>query len=141
MAAMTQFTPWSALAGGALIGIAAALLLALNGRIAGVSGILATFVQRRGRASWQAAFIVGLVAGAALASLAGVGAIQASPVTRTTLVVAGLLVGFGTRMGGGCTSGHGVCGVGRLSVRSIVATCAFLAAGMATVFVVRHVLA
>jgi uncharacterized membrane protein YedE/YeeE len=138
---MTPFTPWTALAGGALIGIAAALLLALNGRVAGVSGILAAFIQERGRAAWQGAFVVGLVAGAGLASLAGLGEMRASPVARPMLLIAGLLVGFGTRMGGGCTSGHGVCGVGRLSVRSMVATCAFLAAGIATVFVVRHVFA
>jgi uncharacterized protein len=137
---MTQFTPWAALAGGTLIGIAAALLLALNGRVAGVSGILGTLLQQRGRAAWQGAFIVGLITGAAAISLAGLGEIRPAPVSRSTLVIAGLLVGFGTRMGGGCTSGHGVCGVGRLSLRSIAATCVFVASGIATVYVARHVL-
>jgi len=136
---MQNFTPVSALVGGALIGLASAWLLALNGRIAGVSSILHGIFAPP-EAQWRAWFISGLL----LAGLAWVGFLGPVPV-RTSLPVgwvaaAGLLVGFGTRMGGGCTSGHGVCGLGRLSVRSLVAVVTFMATGMVAAFVVRHVL-
>ncbi|MDY7575456.1 YeeE/YedE family protein [Actimicrobium sp. CCI2.3] len=137
-----HFTPWSSLAGGVLIGIAAALLLFLNGRIAGISGILGGLMRPvRGDAGWRVAFVLGLV----VAPLAW-GLFAALPVVRieagtATLIVAGLLVGLGTRYGSGCTSGHGVCGLSRLSPRSMVATAAFMLAGFACVYVVRHVLA
>ncbi len=137
-----HFTPWSSLAGGVLIGIAAALLLFFNGRIAGISGILGgLFRPVRGDAGWRVAFVLGLV----VAPLAW-GLFAALPVVRidagnVTLIVAGLLVGLGTRYGSGCTSGHGVCGLSRLSPRSMVATAAFMLAGFACVYVVRHVLA
>ena len=131
---MIQFTPYSALAGGALIGLAATLLLWLNGRIAGVSGILAGALSRQsGDRTWRVMFAVGLVIGGF-----GYQAISAEPlITRegfpiAQLIVAGLLVGFGTRLGSGCTSGHGVCGIGRLSPRSLAATMMFVAVGMAT---------
>ena len=137
-----HFTPWSSLAGGVLIGIAAALLLFLNGRIAGISGILGGLMRPvRGDAGWRMAFVLGLV----VAPLAW-GLFATLPAVRieagtVTLIVAGLLVGLGTRYGSGCTSGHGVCGLSRLSPRSMVATAAFMLAGFACVYVVRHVLA
>ena len=136
------FTPWSALAGGALIGLAAALLLLLNGRIAGISGVLGGLLKpASGDVAWRAAFVLGLVAAPlayGLVALAPAPLIEAS---NLTLIVAGLLVGVGTRYGAGCTSGHGVCGVSRLSPRSLVATACFMGAGFATVFVIRHLLA
>jgi len=139
---MTPFTPETALAGGALIGLAAAVLLLGNGRIAGISGIIGgLFVPKATGLVWRLLFIAGILLGALLYQALG-GAtyrisIDASP---AVLLAAGLLVGFGTRMGSGCTSGHGVCGISRLSVRSIVATLVFMATAAATVFVVRHVL-
>ena len=135
------FTPWTALAGGAIIGLAAAMFVLLNGRIAGVSGVLGGLLAPvRGDVAWRVAFIAGLVA-APLAWLA-FGALPAARIEtgHLTLALAGLLVGIGTRYGSGCTSGHGVCGLSRLSPRSLVATVTFIGAGMATVFVLRHVL-
>ena len=135
------FTPVSALIGGAVIGAAAAAFIVLNGRIAGVSGILGGLLRpARGDIAWRAAFVAGLV----VAPLA-YGAFAVLPEARidagtAVLVAAGLLVGIGTRYGSGCTSGHGVCGISRLSPRSIVATLVFMAAGFATVFVARHLL-
>lgn len=133
------FTPLAALAGGALIGTAAALLLWLNGRIAGISGILGGLLTpARGDVAWRLAFVGGLV----LAP--GLDALIASPPTSVidagfgVLAAAGFLVGVGTRYGAGCTSGHGVCGLSRLSQRSLAATLCFMAAAFATVFVVRH---
>ena len=139
--AWNAFTPGSALIGGAIIGAAAALFAVLNGRIAGVSGILGGLARpRAGDISWRIAFVAGLVA----APLAW-GLLAALPEIRVdasfpALVAAGLLVGAGTRYGGGCTSGHGVCGVSRLSPRSIVATLVFMAVGFATVYIVRHLI-
>jgi hypothetical protein len=136
-----HFTPWSALAGGAVIGLAAALFLVLNGRIAGISGVLGGLLKpTKGDIAWRAAFVLGLV-GAPLvyrffATLPGP-QIEAG---NAALIAAGLLVGVGTRYGSGCTSGHGVCGLSRLSPRSLVATACFMGAGFATVFVIRHLL-
>ena len=135
-------TAMLALAGGVLIGLSATLLLWLNGRVAGVSGVLTgVLFPARGDVDWRLAFLVGLVSAAGL-YLAF--APEALPVRtdfpRAGLVVAGLIVGFGTRMGNGCTSGHGVCGIGRLSLRSFVAVGVFMATAIATTFVVRHVL-
>src|SRR5437660_1978168 len=140
--AWNAFTPASALIGGAIIGAAAALFAVLNGRIAGVSGILGGLARpQAGDLSWRIAFVAGLVAAplvwAFLAALPEIRVDSSYP----ALVAAGLLVGIGTRYGGGCTSGHGVCGVSRLSPRSIAATFAFMAAGFATVFVARHLIA
>ncbi len=135
-----EFTPWSALAGGVLIGVAAAMFVLLNGRIAGISGVIGgLFKPVAGDVAWRAAFVIGLI-GAPLMY----GLFAALPMLRIdasfgALIVAGLLVGVGTRYGSGCTSGHGVCGLARLSPRSLVATAAFMAAGFATVFVTRHV--
>ena len=138
----TSFTPATAAFGGALIGLGAALLVLLNGRVAGVSGILGGLLQGdRAEAPWRAAFVVGLVAAPlAYAAFAALPPVEIA-VRPLVLVVAGLLVGVGTRYGAGCTSGHGVCGIARLSPRSLVATGCFMATGFATVFVVRHVLA
>ncbi len=133
------FTPWSSLAGGVLIGLATAMFVLLNGRIAGISGVLAGLLRpKRGDVGWRAAFVLGLLAAPLLYLLltdaptlqinAGFGAIA----------VAGLLVGIGTHYGSGCTSGHGVCGLSRMSPRSLVATAAFMGAGFVTVFVIRH---
>jgi uncharacterized membrane protein YedE/YeeE len=134
-----SFTPMASLAGGLLIGVAAAMFALFNGRIAGISGVLGgVFRPVKGELAWRVAFILGLVAAPlAYALFASV------PEPRIDagwgeLVVAGLLVGIGTRYGSGCTSGHGVCGLSRLSLRSLVATVAFMGAGFATVFVVRH---
>jgi uncharacterized protein len=135
------FTPVSALIGGALIGLAAALFVLLNGRIAGISGIVGGLLRpTRGDIGWRIAFVAGMVA-APLAWLA----VAALPEIRIDagyplLIAAGLIVGISTRYGAGCTSGHGVCGISRLSPRSIVATLAFMGTGFATVFVVRHVM-
>jgi uncharacterized membrane protein YedE/YeeE len=134
-----SFTPMSALVGGVLIGIAAAAFVLLNGRIAGISGILGGLLKpRRGDMGWRAAFLLGLIGAPAAYTLwnslptiridAGYGA----------LVVAGLLVGVGTSYGSGCTSGHGVCGLSRLSPRSLAATATFMGVGFVTVFVLRH---
>lgn len=135
-----SFTPWASLAGGALIGLAAALFALANGRIAGISGILGGLLQRDGRADagWRAAFVIGVVAAPILWRAAGALPPIDIDTGWTTLVGAGLLVGVGTRYGSGCTSGHGVCGVSRLSPRSIAATLTFMLAGFATVYVVRH---
>jgi uncharacterized membrane protein YedE/YeeE len=137
---MEQFTPASALAGGLLIGTSAALLLVLNGRIAGISGILGGLLEPAcNETGWRMAFLIGTFA-APLIYLAFGGALPpvALDASVPVLIVAGLLVGFGTRLGAGCTSGHGVCGVGRLSPRSIVATLVFTVTAIATVFVSRH---
>jgi len=135
------FTPWSALAGGVLIGVAAAMFVLLNGRIAGISGVIGGLLKPMpGDVAWRAAFVIGLI-GAPLVYLlfsslprpqidAGFGA----------LVAAGLLVGIGTRCGSGCTSGHGVCGLSRMSPRSLVATLSFMGSGFVTVYATRHLI-
>jgi uncharacterized membrane protein YedE/YeeE len=136
-----HFTPWSSLAGGLLIGLASALFVLLNGRVLGISGIVGGLIRpARGDAGWRLAFLAGLLAAPLLWRLAAppvAPTIEAGPVL---LVLAGLLVGWGTRYGSGCTSGHGVCGLSRLSPRSLVATLAFMGTGFATVFVARHLL-
>ena len=138
---MTSFTPVSATAGGLLIGFSALLLWLLEGRIAGISGILGELLAlRRGEVAWRAAFLAGLVAAPLVCACFG--RVPPMEVTRSValLICGGILVGFGTRMGSGCTSGHGVCGIARLSPRSIVATLVFIATGAATVFIARHVI-
>ena len=135
----SHFTPWSSLAGGMLIGLAAAMLVLLNGRVAGVSGIVGgLLVPRAGDIGWRLAFVGGLLVAPAVMAFYSV-----SPRIDAgfgTLALAGVLVGPGTSYGSGCTSGHGVCGLSRLSPRSLVATAAFMAAGIATVLVTRHFL-
>lgn len=138
---MEHFTPIASLVGGALIGTSAALLFLGNGRIAGISGIVAGMLGGTGlRETWRLLFIAGLVLGAWLAAGAGFGIGVEIAADWPAVAFAGLLVGFGTRMSGGCTSGHGVCGLARFSKRSLVATLVFMAAGMATVFIMRHVI-
>ena len=136
------FTPWSSLAGGALIGLAAAMLALFNGRIAGISGVLGGLFQPvRGDIGWRVAFVAGLLSAPALYLLSGMALSPQIDAGYAALVIAGLLVGVGTRYGSGCTSGHGVCGLSRLSGRSLAATAAFMGAGFATVFVIRHLFA
>lgn len=136
-----HFTPWISLAGGVLIGAAAAMFLLFNGRIAGISGILGGALRpKAGDTGWRAAFVAGLIAAPLLYQLATPLPDVQIDASTAELVVAGLLVGVGTRYGSGCTSGHGVCGLSRLSPRSTVATAAFMAAGFATVFIVRHLI-
>jgi len=136
-----HFTPWSSFAGGVLIGVAAAMLVLLNGRVAGISGIVgALFAPPRGDIAWRVAFILGLLTAPLAFAIVGKTIAPRIDAGLGTLVLAGLLVGVGTSYGSGCTSGHGVCGLSRLSPRSLVATLAFMAAGAATVFVMRHLL-
>lgn len=139
---LSALTPAGALAGGALIGIAAALLLWANGRIAGISGIVGALLRpQRGDVAWRIAFVAGLVAAPLVHALFSVLPLPRIEAGTTALIGAGLLVGIGTRCGGGCTSGHGVCGLSRLSPRSAAATAAFMAAGFVTVFLARHLFA
>lgn len=135
----THFTPWASAAGGILIGLAVAMLVLLNGRVAGISGIVGGLLApRRGDAGWRLAFVAGLLAAPLAMFLLGNEVTARIDAAFGTLVVAGLLVGLGTSYAAGCTSGHGVCGLARLSPRSVVATAAFMLAGIATVFVARH---
>ena len=136
------YTPWSALAGGVLIGIAAGMLVLLNGRVAGISGVLGGLLRPvRGDVAWRAAFVLGLLGAPwVYRSFAPLPALHVDAGTAG-LVVAGLLVGIGTRYGSGCTSGHGVCGVARFSPRSLAAVAAFMATGFCTVWLLRHAFA
>ena len=139
---IVNFTPWTGLIGGLLIGASASLLLWLNGRIAGISGIVAgAAVEPGGDRAWRWLFLAGLLGGAALAFwlVPGSRAFQ-SDMPWPVFLIAGLVVGFGTRLGSGCTSGHGVCGLGRLSPRSLASVATFMATGVLTVFVIRHLL-
>ena len=137
---MANFTPVSAAIGGALIGLAAVLLMLFTGRIAGVSGIFAGLInpQTQDRA-WRAAFVAGLIAAPVAAAAVGHAApAPQMPGSYITIAIGGLLVGFGTRLGSGCTSGHGICGIARLSARSIVATAVFMLAAIVVVALTRH---
>ena len=134
------FTPWSSLFGGMLIGLAAAMFVLLNGRVAGISGVLGGLLTPlRGDVLWRVAFVGGIVFAPVIYSLFLVLPPVQIDADYAVLIIAGLLVGVGTRYGAGCTSGHGVCGLSRLSLRSLVATGAFMGAGFVTVFVLRHV--
>jgi uncharacterized membrane protein YedE/YeeE len=136
-----MFTPLASLVGGALIGLSASALLVLNGRVAGISGIVGGLLQpRRGEVAWRIAFVCGLlVGGLVTARLVPGSIVPRQGVAPTMLVaIAGLLVGFGTALSGGCTSGHGVCGLSRFSKRSLVAVATFMATGGLAAFVVRH---
>jgi uncharacterized membrane protein YedE/YeeE len=138
----TPFTPWTSLAGGLLLGLAAALFILFSGRVLGISGIVGGLLRpRKGDAGWRLAFVLGMLVAPSLYALFA-GPLQPRiDAGWGMVVVAGLLVGVGTRYGSGCTSGHGVCGLSRLSPRSLVATLAFMGAGFVTVFLIRHVLA
>ena len=137
-----HFTPWASLAGGILLGLASAIFILVNGRILGISGIVGgLFSPKSGDVGWRLTFLLGLLVAPVIYALA-VGPIAPRiDAGWVTVVIAGLLVGVGTRLGSGCTSGHGVCGLSRLSPRSLAATLAFMGAGFVTVFVMRHVLA
>jgi uncharacterized protein len=140
---ITQFTPWASLFGGALIGVGTVLLMASNGRIAGISGIVSRlFPPYADRAvAERVAFVAGLIAAPVVFTwLFGAPIIQIASNHRGLLVVAGLLVGFGSVYGSGCTSGHGVCGLSRFSVRSLIATCTFMGTAFVTVLITRHVI-
>lgn len=137
-----HFTPWSALAGGVLIGLAAAMFILLNGRILGVSGILGGLLTpRSGDRRWRLSFLLGMLAAPSAYALFAAPVLPRFEAGWPVLVLAGLLVGAGTRAGSGCTSGHGVCGLAQLSPRSLVATLAFMGSGVAVVYLVRHLLA
>ncbi|CAI0855031.1 YeeE/YedE family protein [Serratia quinivorans] len=134
-----HFTPFSALAGGSIIGVAVVLLLLFNGRIAGISGITGGLLTPQGKEkAWRIAFLVGLLASPWLYGIAAPLPTMAVSGNSLWLILAGLLVGLGTRLGGGCTSGHGVCGTARLAPRSLAATVVFMLLGFATVWAVRH---
>ena len=134
------FTPWTALAGGVLIGMAAAILVLMNGRIAGISSVVGGLLKpARGDVAWRLAFVGGLLGAPSFYALGAKLPRPQIDAEFAALIVAGLLVGVGTRYGSGCTSGHGVCGLSRLSLRSLVATLTFMGMGFGTVFVLRHV--
>jgi hypothetical protein len=135
----THFTPWTSLAGGVTLGFAAALLLLLVGRTLGISGIVDGALTARDREfGWRATFLLGLLAAPTALKLFFIPTSPNIDMSWTQLAIAGLLVGFGTRLGSGCTSGHGICGLSRLSPRSLVATLTFMSTGFVTVYVVRH---
>jgi uncharacterized membrane protein YedE/YeeE len=140
----THFTPWASLAGGILLGVASAMFLLVNGRILGISGIVGGLLHAvRGDRAWRITFVLGMLAAPLCAGLWMPPPWLQPPQIDAPygiVIVAGLLVGYGTRLGSGCTSGHGVCGLSRLSPRSAVATACFMASGFATVFVVRHLI-
>lgn len=139
---MENFTPYSALAGGILIGLSATVMLLFNGRVTGISGMISGLVTpTKGEWSWRLVFLIGMMIGAVLFVFIFSGSL--TPRTNFPLyllIVGGFLVGFGTRLGNGCTSGHAICGIARFSPRSILATCVFMFSGGVTVFVIRHVL-
>ncbi len=139
-----NFTPWMSLGGGILLGIASAVFILVNGRILGISGILGGLLApKTGDVGWRIAFVLGMLAAPMTLSLLTPDDFLSAPridADYVMIVIAGLLVGYGTRLGSGCTSGHGVCGLPRLSPRSMVATGLFMAAGFAIVFVIRHLL-
>ena len=139
---MTEFTPFAAAFGGFLIGLSAVLLMLFHGRIAGMTGFVgAVLPPVASDWQWRAAFLAGAVAGPVIYSVASGNVLAIDvPVSKAMLIFGGLIVGVGVTYGGGCTSGHGVCGMARFSKRSFIATCVFMAATFATVFVVRHVI-
>ena len=138
-----HFTPWSSLAGGVLLGLASAMFIVLNGRILGISGILGgLLLPKHGDRLWRLSFLAGLFAAPwVVQGIAPVGCLEAPRIDASAgmVLIAGVLVGWGTRYGSGCTSGHGVCGLSRLSPRSLAATGLFMAAGFVTVFVIKHI--
>lgn len=139
----THFTPWLSLGGGLLLGLASALFILVNGRILGISGIVGGLLTPlKGDMGWRIAFLLGMAAAPFVASFVFPQALSVPRIDAglTTLVAAGLLVGFGTRLGSGCTSGHGVCGLSRLSPRSLVSTLTFMGLGFAVVYIARHLI-
>ena len=137
----THFTPWASLAGGILLGLASALFILVNGRVLGISGIVGGLLRPvKGDTGWRLAFLAGMLAAPLLYFVVAGPTAPRIDAGWATVVIAGLLVGVGTRYGSGCTSGHGVCGLSRLSPRSLVATLAFMGAGFVTVYLARHAL-
>lgn len=139
---MAFTVPWESLAGGILLGISATLMLLINGKVAGISGIMTGLLTPKSRDfAWRLLFAVGMVSGGAIGVLAFTSDVPTTYSSSTAvLAIAGLLVGIGTRLGNGCTSGHGICGIGRLSTRSIVATCIFMFVAAVTVYVRLHLI-
>jgi uncharacterized membrane protein YedE/YeeE len=138
---MTDFTPWQSLFGGALIGLSAVLLMAMHGRIAGITGIVSGVIPPLATDwQWRAAFLVGAVVAPLLLILAGGQIAFSVPISTGALTLGGVLVGIGVHFGNGCPSGHGICGIARLSPRSIVAVLVFMATAFVTVYVTHHVL-
>ncbi len=138
----THFTPWASLAGGLVLGLAAAAFILLNGRVLGISGIVGGLLRPKvGDTGWRLSFVAGLLVAPTVWALFATPVAPRIEAGPALLVVAGLMVGWGTRYGSGCTSGHGVCGLARLSPRSLVATLAFMATGFAAVFAMRHLFA
>lgn len=138
----SHFTPWASLFGGMLLGLASAAFILLNGRILGISGIVGGLIRpKAGDAGWRLSFVAGLLVAPTVWALFATPVVPRIEAGPALLVVAGLMVGWGTRYGSGCTSGHGVCGLARLSPRSLVATLAFMATGFAAVFTMRHLFA
>ncbi len=138
----THFTPWASLAGGLVLGLAAAAFILLNGRVLGISGIVGGLLRPKvGDTGWRLSFVAGLLVAPTVWALFATPVVPRIEAGPALLVVAGLMVGWGTRYGSGCTSGHGVCGLARLSPRSLVATLAFMATGFAAVFAMRHLFA
>ena len=138
---MTDFTPWQSLFGGALIGLSAVLLMALHGRIAGITGIVSGVIPPLATDwQWRAAFLVGAIVAPLLLILAGGQIAFSVPVSTAALILGGVLVGIGVHFGNGCPSGHGICGIARLSPRSVVAVLVFMAAAFVTVYVTHHVI-
>ena len=139
-----HFTPWSSLSGGIILGVASALFILINGRVLGISGILGGLLPpKAGDTFWRLAFLAGMFASPWIFNLLAPAELISIPqidADLVMLIIAGLLVGIGTRYGSGCTSGHGVCGLSRMSPRSLVATLSFMAAGFLTVYVVRHLI-
>lgn len=138
----SHFTPWASLLGGMLIGLAAALMIHGLGRIAGISGIVGGLLRRSTgqEAGWRLAFVLGLILAPLIYGIFAVMPAAEINTGWTPLILAGLMVGFGSRLGSGCTSGHGVCGLSRLSLRSLVATCTFMGTGFLTTFIMQHLL-
>ncbi len=140
---MTVFTPFASTLGGMMVGASAALMLVFNGRIAGISGIVGQLLEGREGRSWRASFVVGMIVGGIVLQLVYPSALPGlgeTPIALPLLIAAGLSVGIGTRLGGGCTSGHGICGLSRMSPRSLAATAIFMGVAGVTTFVLRHVL-
>ncbi|MEC8009766.1 MAG: YeeE/YedE thiosulfate transporter family protein [Pseudomonadota bacterium] len=136
---MTDFTPYSALIGGALIGLTSAFLLFGLGRVLGISGFVHGLIARDSQFGWRASFLIGLLLAGVIAAFVTEVPYRIVTMPWVQVLAAGLLVGYGTKMGSGCTSGHGVCGLGRRSMRSVVAVCTFMATAIITVYLVRHV--